>query len=802
MPAGRSCARKRGEHVQRHASRQHLRQNQPVRQWAESARFDAVEKATGRAQYIDDFPAPSSTLYAAPVLSTHRHADIVDIDASATLALPGVVTVFDRNHLHGIDPTCPVSEYLGEGGRTQPGEQRMLTVDRARFEGDLLGMVLGIDKRSARAGAKAMQVQYNPLPIVDGWDSALAQDASQLHEAHPGNIAFEDEFAWGDVEAGLLEAPFVTEEEFWGANAFHRPLEPSTSCLALPVGDELTIWTSSHRPMLLAAHVAHILGLPERQIRVRTPYIGGGFGAKQITPHVVAASSMAWALQTPVKYLANDHESFHVTSRHAITYRARIGCDEQGNIIALDVDLEVDTGAYFTGVALVTHNACISAWGSYRIPNFRVRAKAVYTNKVPSASFRATGKNQTTFGVECLMDAAAAMVGQTPWEFRKRNVVRRGEFPAENWRVRGKEYVADVPPMDTDFVELINAAMAGIDWDPERPLPPPADDCSPALAPVRGRGLALSLRHGAQGGGRAYAMVQIDPDGMVSVQHNAPDLGTGVYTVLAVVASEALGIPRDRVYVPHPDTANGLTFGGTSAQRTTVQMGNAVQRACKALEADLIETAVQVIGGETADWSYDSGKLSSQFGVFSLADIVGGLRGSVTLSAVGSYGYAPSQDTAFGGLDHWAPGAAAAEVEIDRNTGEVRVLRYCAVADAGKAIHHTSAVRQVEGGAIMGLGLTLFEELKYDENSLENGNGWYYRIPTIQDLPTDFQVVLVENGDGPGPFGAKGIAQTSLPCVAPAIGNAIREALGYPLREVPFTAERVLTALRFAEETR
>jgi CO/xanthine dehydrogenase Mo-binding subunit len=781
--------------MQRHASRQHLRPNREVPRWNESARFDAVAKATGRAQYVDDLVVPSSVLYAAPILSTERHAEIDGMDVAQALRVPGVSTVFDRDHLHGIDPSFPVSEYLDEG-KAQTGEQRLITVDRARFEGDLLGMVLGIDKRSARAGAQAVSVGYRPLPVVEDYTGARAEGAPQLHTDYPANVAYVDEFGWGDVEAGLAESAVVTDEWFFGANAFHRPLEPATSCLALPDGDELTIWTSSHRPILLAEHVAHVLGLPTCQVRVRTPYIGGGFGAKQITPHVVAAAALAWSLRTPVKYLASDHESFRTTSRHAITYRGRIGCDRAGRIVALDVQLDIDTGAYFTGAALVTHNACISAWGSYRIPNFRVRAIAVYTNKVPSASFRATGKNQTTFGVECLIDAAAQAVALTPWEFRKRNVVSRGEFPAERWRVRGKEYVADVPPMDTDFDQLIDRAMAGIEWTGgpiEGPVPEPV---GPASVPLRGRGLALSLRHGAQGGGRAYAMVQMDPHGVVTVHHNAPDLGTGVYTVLAVVAAEALGIPREQVRVPHPDTANGLTFGGTSAQRTTVQMGNAVERACAALVLDLIEAAVQVKGCEAVDWSYSAGTLTGPGGTYTVAQIVGGLRGGVTLSAVGSYGYAPSEDAAFGGLDHWAPGAAAAEVEIDPDTGEVRVLRYCAVADVGKAIHRTSAIRQVEGGAIMGLGLALYEELKYTDEGLANGNGWYYRIPTIVDLPPDMKVELVENGDGPGPFGAKGMAQTSLPCVAPAIGNAIRDALGWPLRETPFTAQRVLMALR------
>jgi CO/xanthine dehydrogenase Mo-binding subunit len=313
----------------------------------------------------------------------------------------------------------------------------------------------------------------------------------------------------------------------------------------------------------------------------------------------------------------------------------------------------------------------------------------------------------------------------------------------------------------------------------------------------RGRGVALSLRHGTQGGGKAFAMVTLDTEGRIVVRHNAPELGTGVYNVLAVVAAETLGVPVDRIRVPHPDTANGMVFVGTIAQRTTVEMGNAVHEACNRLVAELRAVAAETYGGAAADWTYQSGTVRRGTTSHPMQSVLAAARSTlpVSLVAVGSYGYPPSPDPAFGGMDHWAPGAVAVEVEVDTRTGEVRVTRMCAVADAGRALHRTSAIRQVEGGAIMGLGLALFEELDYSPAGLVNGDGWRYRIATTTDVPGDLRVVLVENRDGPGPFGAKGIAQTALPCVAPAIANALHDALGVWLTDVPFTPQRVLRAL-------
>jgi CO/xanthine dehydrogenase Mo-binding subunit len=663
--------------------------------------------------------------------------------------------------------------------------------DKARFDGDLIALVAAEDLRTARRAVELIEVEYEVLPPVFSAEEALAPGAPLLHEDRGSNLAIEDSLIWGDVEQGFKEAEQVYEEAFSSGNIFHHPMEPASSFLAYATPEEAELWAPTEKPYGIAEPIATLLGLTPDQVRVRTPYVGGGFGAKQFLPAMLASLALSRQVGRPLKYVATDEESYRANARHAMDYKARIGLKKDGTIVALDVDLLVDTGAYMTAGGIATHNACISAWGSYRIPHYRVRAQAAFTNKVPAGTFRGTGKTQTTFAVESLMDSVARKMGIEPIEFRNRNVLRRGEFVTDKWTVRGEEFAADTPPIDTDFPELMQRAVEAIQWDGRSGRA--GHGGAPNL--LRGKGLALSLRHGAQGVGRTYAMATLYRDGTVKVSHNAPDLGTGVYTIINVIAARTLGIPESMVRVGDPDTSNDLPFGGTNAQRTTVQMGSAVQVACEALKREMADAASQAHGGRPEDWQVGDGRVTRGQENYSYGEILRAFKGNYMIKGIGSYSSPHTLDKAFGGLDHWSPGVAAAEVEVDTDTGEVRIVQYAAVADAGKTIHRTSAQRQIEGGAIMGFGNALFEELRYEEGQLQNADAFQYRLPLLRDVPQAFHVDMVENGDGPGPFGSKGMSQTSIPCTAPAINNAIADAIGVHIDSVPFTPEKILRAL-------
>ncbi|HZA55090.1 MAG TPA: molybdopterin cofactor-binding domain-containing protein, partial [Candidatus Udaeobacter sp.] len=410
----------------------------------------------------------------------------------------------------------------------------------------------------------------------------------------------------------------------------------------------------------------------------------------------------------------------------------------------------------------------------------------VYTNKVPAGHTRATGKVQTTWGIECTIDSVARQMGLDPYDFRKKNVLLRDEFVATG-----------TPVMDTDYLDLMAQAISGIGWD-GRSRAVQSNDLRSAAGShwVRGRGMAVSLRHGSQGGGRAYAMATMDARGEVTIQHAAPEIGQGTHNLISVVAARTLDVPQSRVRVRQPDTAVNLPFAGVSAQRTTMQMGKAVQNACENLKRELLILAAQVKGGRPEEWQFIQGRLCRAEVSFSIAEMVGALGGNTVIKCVGYHSVRPThRESAFSGMDHWAPSAAAIDLEVNSETGELRILRYSVIADAGKALHYPSAQAQVDGGAVMGFGHALFEETIYREGQLQNGDPFQYRLPVMRDIPAAFYSSMLEKGDGPGPFGSKGMSQTSIVTVAPAIGNAIYDALGVRVRSLPISAERILQAM-------
>lgn len=738
-------------------------------------RIDAWEKVTGTALYAEDLPELPGTVYAAALYSPYAHARLVAVDSSRALRLPGVLGVLDPTNIH---------EFGIREDALNPLDPDLVAMDKVRFQGDLIAVVVATDHRTARRATQLIDVEYEILPPVFTARDSLAEGAPLLHEHLGSNSIFDDSFAWGDVEAGLAEADLVFEDVITSPTVFHHPMEPIGTGIVHFHDDAIDIWAPTNTPMRDAAGLARVYGLRPERVRLRVPTVGGGFGAKKVTRAMAAATALSRRLERPVKLVATGEESFGVAVRHAMEFRARTGVTRHGHIVALDVELLVDCGAYFTGGRTATHNACISAWGCYRMPHFRARARTAFTNKTPATPHRGTGKTQTTFAVECVLDRVAARLGLDPIEMRRRNVLLPGERVAEGWTVRGAAAPALVSPIDVDFPALMDRALGAI---PPTPTPPP----SPAV--VRGRGLALSLRHGSKGESASQAAAVLARDGTVTVFHNAADLGQGIYNMISLVAARTLGVPQSQVRVEKPDTSTMLAFAGASAQRTTVEMGNAVRAACLGLQRQVIDLAVETRGGRPEEWRLEDGMLCRGDERIPLVEVLS--AGGVDLRAEGTDTEEYPSDAAFGSFEHWSPGAAAAEVEVDTDTGEVRVLQYAILADAGTVIHYDAARGQLEGGAVMGFGLALFEELRYEDGQLQNADAFQYRLPLMRDIPFALRTEIAETGNGPGPFGAKGIAQTSIPCVAPAVANAIQAAIGVPIDSTPLTPEKVLRAL-------
>jgi len=759
----------------------------PAEASREYTRVDALEKVTGQAKYIEDLPHLPGMVYATAFRSPYSHARILSIDSSEAERLPGVLGVIQSSQVGSIRINLTRAT----------ADQIPVSTDKVRFDGDFVGMVAAADLRTARQAAARVNVQYELLPPLFTADEALAPGAPLIHEEHGSNLAREDHLEWGDVDGALKEADHVFEEVYSVPNVFHHPMEPASSALVNFTEEILDIWVPTNNPHRVADAAAHMFSIKRERVRVRVPFVGGNFGGKDQSEEVLVAAALSRKIKRPIKFIVTDEESFRASARDNTVYKARVGVQADGTLVGLDVDVMIDVGGYYTGATIIANNIMTSSMGGYRFPHYRIRARSVFTNKVPCGPFRNTGKNQTTFAVDCAMDNIARRMGFDPVEFRLKNLLRWGEYIApDTWKRGGKESKAITPPVDTHLSELIEKAMKGIGWDPNGEKQKTRDKSARV---VRGRGISVSMRRGSQVG-TAEAMATLEADGSVTISHNAPDVGEGAYTMISIVAAKTLDIPQSQVNVGEPDTANELKFSGTSSQRTTLQMGGAVQAACTELLHKIAAQAAHIKGGNPEEWKAGSGKAWRGDVSLTFAEVHRDSDAGVAIQGLGSYQPTRSHGSAsFGGHDHWAPGVAAAEVEVDRETGGVRLLQYVTVADAGKALHYPSAKGQIEGGAAMGLGLALHEELHYQDGQLQNADPFQYRLPLMTDFPESFRSVILENGDGPGPFGSKAIAQVSIPCVAPAIGNAIYDAVGVRLRSTPFTPEKVLRALGVLE---
>lgn len=475
-------------------------------------RVDGRDKVTGRAKYVEDLPEPPGIAYAAPLLSPYSHARILSIDSSEAERLSGVLGIVDREHLDGFNPLLSGARH--ELFKLSP-DQTFITTDKVRFDGELVALVAAEDLRIARSAIELIRVEYEPLAAVFDGEDALSPGAPLLHEAKGSNLLLEDKLEWGNVEEGLKNADRIFEETYTSPSMFHHPMESVGGCVAQFIDEDINLWVPTSSPFVNANEVAHFFGLDPDQVRIRVPYIGGSFGSKGITTSILAALFLSHKIGRPIKLVPSAEESFRQISRHAIVYKAKVGVKADGTLVALDVDLLIDTGAYTTGAATATHNAVISAWGCYRIPHLHVRGRCAYTNKVPASHARATGKVQTTWGIECTVDSVAHRIGIDPIEFRKKNVLLRGEFVAQG-----------TPVMDTDYSQLMGQAISAISWDGRSSFHRGISGNTRSRW-ARGKGIVISLRHGSQGGGRAYAMATIDPRGTVKIQHNAPEIGQG-----------------------------------------------------------------------------------------------------------------------------------------------------------------------------------------------------------------------------------------------------------------------------------
>jgi CO/xanthine dehydrogenase Mo-binding subunit len=742
-------------------------------------RRDADAKMRGEAAFAGDVEVPRM-LHGKVLRAEVPHARIVRIDTAEAERMPGVACVMTGGDLGDIDP------YYGHALKDRP----LLALDRVRFAGEPVAAVAAETEAEAEAALRAIVVDYDELPVVASIEDALADGAPVLHEGplrpglfhglgqlpdEAGNVCYRYRLESGSVEGAGAEAEIEVEGEYEFPAVYQYAMETHTVVCDFR-GDGLTLWASCQHPFLVRAEIADLFGLPLNAVRVIVPYLGGGFGSKSYTKMEPITAALARHAGRPVRIQNSVAESMVTTRRHGMRAWMRTRARADGTLLSREVRFDLDTGAYADNGPRVCATAGDAAPGPYRWSAMRVAGNCVYTCTSPAGSYRAFGACHLQWIGESQVDEIARRAGLDPLELRRRNLLTPGELV----RPTGGK------PLDADLVGDVEKVAEAIGWH------------EPAPEGV-GRGVSVGLlAAGAHPVSRAS--VRLAPDGAVEVNVGTTEVGQGARTVMAQIAAQELSLATARVVVQGADTAFTPYDRSTGASRSTTLAGLAVQRAAADVRRQLLETASTVLGADAADLVVRDGAVSdgetelsyprlveARFG-FSGGEIIG--AGEVRPEhGSGSYAEGPV---------FWEVCVAAAEVAVERDTGEVRVRKVATCADVGKAINPQLVHRQDEGGAIQGLGNALFEEMIFTDGVLVNDTLLDYRIPRVRDLPGEMHTVVVENADGPGPYGAKGCGEGAQAAVPAAIVTALAAA-GVPMRELPLTPERVWRRIREIE---
>lgn len=736
-------------------------------------RVGGLPRVLGTQRYVADLKLPNM-LHAKLVHLECAHARILAIDTSEALKLEGVQAV-----LTAEDIPKPVPRF-GPAYQDRP----LLAVDTAQFHGEPVAIVAAGTEHAAAVAASLVKVEYEELPAIYTVAQALdpsaelVQDPSIRKDGPFKNTNILDEwtFGWGDVDS--CQADEVIENTYVFPIVTQFAIEPF-AFLAEPTVDGITVYSAVQIPYGLQRSVAAVLDMPLSRVRIIAPDPGGAFGGKQHPKFEPLLAYFALRLGRPLRLELTLEESFQAVRRAAAEVRVRSGFRSDGTLVFQDVESNYLIGAYTDIAARVVRKASYVAAGPYRVPNVRIVARAVFSHTTPSTAFRGFGTPQENWAVESQFDAVAKKLGLDRVAIRMNNLPRRGEV-----------FMPDDPPADGDWAETLQAAADAVGWG--KPLP--AD---------RGRGIAMGMKMGPTTAA-SYSIVRLHLDGSVTVYSGTSDMGQGARTVFSQIVSEELGVPVERIVVTMGDTSAVPFELQTSASRSTVFMGNAIVNACQEVKRQLGDLAAECYGVPADLIRVSPGIVHLPEGNRSFLEVLqdrfGRVKGEVI--GVGSARSEYVKGHPLGGHPaFYEVVAIAAEVEVDRETGEMEIHKLIVVGDVGKAINPQHVEMQDEGAAIMGLGHSVMEHYILDESGrVKNLGALDYRIPTIKDIPRELKSIHIENGDGPGPYGAKGCAEGGILATAPAVGGAVEEATGVRIRELPLTPERIWTALNSSEE--
>ena len=755
---------------------------------------EGEEKLTGRAAYIADLDRPGM-LHAAIVQSPHAHARILGYDVAAAKAVRGV-----RGIVTGDD--LAAQDRMGAFIKDEPAFAKGVV----RYVGEIVAAVAADTEAIARAAAALVRVDYEELPAVVDPAEALAPGAPLVHDdaasyvkvfdaGTGGNVCSRTEFRTGDPDAAWAQCDAIVEATYRTQAQAHLSLEPCGALAEIDAAGRVTLWSANQSVFRVQASVCESLGLPMTKLRCLTPRVGAGFGNKMeahVQPVVVL---LAIRTRRAVKLILSREEDFEtVRARHPFVIRVKTGAKADGTLVAREMELLLDGGAYGDDSPGVLGYALLMQCGPYRIPHVRGHGRVAYTNKMRFGAFRGFGVPQVTFAAETQLDELAAKLGIDRLELRRRNMLHPGDpwFGGQAIRSNG-------------LAECVDTVVRESGWS--TPLPK-SDDAAPGQRRLRGRGLALSAH--ISGLLASGAIVRLLEDGSVLLNTGAVDIGQGSNTVLTQICAEALKVPVDRVAIASPDTDGSPYNWGTTASRVTYVTGSSVVGAAAEIEKKLKQHAGEMLECAVDDLELLPGGKVAVKGVeqhaVSFADISARAHWAVGGPLIGTHSWVfdtktfdPKRAVALGlpfaQIGIFSFSALVVEVEVDEATGGVRVVGAWSAADVGRAINPQMAAGQVEGAFVQGMGYALTEELVWDGARLANPSLMDYKIPTFAEVPETLRALLVESDEPSGPFGAKSVGELGINGVAAAIANAVADATGVRVQQLPMTGERVLRGL-------
>jgi CO/xanthine dehydrogenase Mo-binding subunit len=725
------------------------------------ARLEGREKVSGRAIYASDIRLPGQ-LYARVLRSPHAHARIARIDVSRAEQLPGVHAVLSLQNAPEID-------WYEEG---------KLFERTVRFEGDEVAAVAAESEELAEDALRLIEVEYEPLPFVTTIEAALRPDAPKVHET--GNIAGEPKhYQRGDPDAGLRQAEVTIDETFTTQSALHNALE-AHGCTAFWDGDSLTLWDSTQSVFVVREQVAQKLGLPEHRVRVIKQHMGGGFGAKQISwKHDVIASLLSKAAGRPVQLILDrEAENLAAGNRNPTRQRVRLGARRDGTLTAIVAEIAQSAGAYRTGGEASNVSGMYQTL--YRCPNARTTQTAVYTNTGPAVAFRAPGHVEAAFALEQAMDELARRLEIDPVELRRRNYTDIDQL---------EEKPFSLPEGLSLSYDRVTETFG---WNGRQ---------RPTTEGTKRRGIGFAAHDWVGGGGHdpGYAWVELNADGTLNVVTGTQDIGSGTRTGLAQIAAEELGVPLDSVTLQLGDTAHGPYAPVSSGSSTQASIGPAVRAATADLKGQLLDVAAALLEVSAMRLTVRDGQILVD-GDANRKIAVGEVTkqiGPHMLQGRGARGPNP---------DQWSIrtfGAQCAEVEVDTETGEITILRVLTAHDCGRIVNPALVDSQVIGGIIQGAGFALSEERIVDDRLgiVLNANLEEYHVPTVADAPLIEHAAVDVPDNRANSTGAKGIGEPPLIPTAPAIANAVYDAIGVRFHAAPLTRRAVLDALAARESS-